>query len=360
MLFSVKYVNTNIEEFQNVLIYFFKQLETNSHTTFSDSLFPTTCITKLYKNGNPANGYKKFVDSFKDIFAIYNSKDITAECKQKLIDDFFLCNEIDEICNDVSKNPIHYDDMDADEKKIANYFISFYDLSFDSFVDKQQHFDDFSSVNGKICPVCGLGTIYQYDHFIPKGSKYPIYPFSSVNPKNLIPICQGCNGPKSSKLIIYQDNDRTHARLLAFSPYSGFETWQNLDFKLTNILKPGVNFSGKWRVTFSPKTNGLTPDQISKIHRWRDFYNIEERFSKEIEKCLKIWILELKNKGKTFNEMIIETEPNNINIRRIDSILLQNLLYRFIVSNDSLLSQFDFTENISEDPLNLLLEQERN
>lgn len=360
MLFSVKYINTNIEDFHNVLIYFFRQLETNNHTIFSDNLFPPECREKLYKYGNPANGYKKFIDSFKNIFDIYSSTTITAENKQKIVDDFFSCNEIDEICNDISKSPLHYDDMDVEEKKVANFFNSFYDSFFDSFVDKQQHFDDFIFENGKICSICGMNTIYQYDHFIPKGTQFPIYPFSSVNPKNLIPVCQGCNGPKSSKLIIYENSDKTNTRLLTFSPYYAFETWQNLDFEITNIVKPEVNSSGKWSIKLTPKDNGLTTEQIAKINRWKDFYKIEERFSKEIENGMKIWIGEFQFKGKTFTEMITETEPNFYNIRRINSILLQNLLFQFIVANNEIMELFSLEENTSEDPNNLLMEQEGN
>lgn len=250
--------------------------------------------------------------------------------------------------------------MDVEVKKVANYFNSFYDKFFDDLVERQKHLEAFQSENGNVCPICGLHTSYQYDHFFPKGTDFPIYPFSSVNPKNLIRICQACNGPKSSRLIIYLNSDRNLDRLLAFSPYSGFNTWENLDFELTNISKPEVNNAGKWNVSLTPKNNGISAENILKIKGWKEFFRIEERFSKEIELRLKNWILNFQIIGKTFEEMIVDTKPTIHNIKYSNGILLQNLLFKFIAANNDILDQFIVSESTAEDPINLLLDQEQN
>ncbi|VFS07142.1 Uncharacterised protein [Citrobacter koseri] len=44
-----------------------------------------------------------------------------------------------------------------------------------------------------ICPLCGQGTVYQLDHYLPI-SCFPIY---GVSPINLIPACADCNKRKS-------------------------------------------------------------------------------------------------------------------------------------------------------------------
>lgn len=47
------------------------------------------------------------------------------------------------------------------------------------------------------CPLCEVNNVQTMDHFIPQ-TKYPLY---SINPKNLIPSCQTCNGSKSETVL---------------------------------------------------------------------------------------------------------------------------------------------------------------
>jgi hypothetical protein len=89
---------------------------------------------------------------------------------------------------------------------IRSLFIDLYDqvLDGDGFRELysttlRSHFDDFSKLNSEItlCPVCGIGELKkhtdrsrdQYDHYLPKAR----YPLSSVNFKNLVPVCKECN-----------------------------------------------------------------------------------------------------------------------------------------------------------------------
>ncbi|MBD3672002.1 MAG: hypothetical protein HUJ26_00625 [Planctomycetaceae bacterium] len=44
----------------------------------------------------------------------------------------------------------------------------------------------------RICPFCGIGTANTLDHYLPK-SEYPVY---AVNPSNLVPCCEWCQGEK--------------------------------------------------------------------------------------------------------------------------------------------------------------------
>ena len=53
-----------------------------------------------------------------------------------------------------------------------------------------------SSKNG-ICPLCGIYDVDTLDHYLPK-ARYPLF---SVNPKNLVPACQHCNGAKSDDIL---------------------------------------------------------------------------------------------------------------------------------------------------------------
>ncbi|RLD89272.1 MAG: hypothetical protein DRJ09_06835 [Bacteroidetes bacterium] len=85
-----------------------------------------------------------------------------------------------------------------------------------------KHYKEFMKSNTEgICPFCGIHTIKEnnhkyrevYDHYIPKA----IYPFVSLNFKNLAPMCQECNSTyKGTKVPIEDDNKK---RKLAFYPY---------------------------------------------------------------------------------------------------------------------------------------------
>ena len=42
------------------------------------------------------------------------------------------------------------------------------------------------------CPICGVGPANTIDHVVPEGD----YPEYCIHPRNLIPLCSDCNGPK--------------------------------------------------------------------------------------------------------------------------------------------------------------------
>ena len=47
-----------------------------------------------------------------------------------------------------------------------------------------------------VCPICGIGPANTIDHFVPEGD----YPEYCIHPRNLIPLCNDCNGPKRALL----------------------------------------------------------------------------------------------------------------------------------------------------------------
>lgn len=51
-----------------------------------------------------------------------------------------------------------------------------------------------SSAKHGICPLCGLRTVGQVDHYLPE-SEYPAY---AVLPYNLVPVCSDCNKSKTA------------------------------------------------------------------------------------------------------------------------------------------------------------------
>jgi len=118
--------------------------------------------------------------------------------------------------------------------QLANFFKGLYSqslLDVAALRAKIGHIDDhyqaFMTTNkaGK-CPFCGINDLLgeyhskreAYDHYLPKA----LYPFNSINFKNLIPTCHHCNSSyKTSKNPAYTPKDptRTVQRRAVFYPF---------------------------------------------------------------------------------------------------------------------------------------------
>lgn len=128
------------------------------------------------------------------------------------------------------------------------------------------------------CPFCGitdmLGIYHSkreaYDHYLPKG----IYPFNSINFRNLVPACHYCNSSyKSSKDLAFTPKDPAGQirRRKAFYPYSTskHKIEISINFKKLDIDCP---ISSDVQLTFGP--NALSEE----IDTWKEVYSIEERY----------------------------------------------------------------------------------
>src|SRR5258706_3056073 len=115
-------------------------------------------------------------------------------------------NNIEAICKGNSTPQKIDNTATGFDELIRQFFIDLYDQVLNGKPFNEQyhtsltdHFNAFSKLNADItlCPICGIGELKkhtddirdQYDHYLPKA----LYPFSSVNFKNLVPICRDCN-----------------------------------------------------------------------------------------------------------------------------------------------------------------------
>lgn len=162
--------------------------------------------------------------------------------------------------------------------------------------DIEDHYKAFMAVNkiGK-CPFCGIADMHSiyhskreaYDHYLPKG----LYPFNSINFRNLVPACHHCNSSyKTSKNPTFTPKDpagTTHRRK-AFYPYT--KSVHNI-VVLIDIRKPDVDHlePDDILLTFGP------PTISEEIETWKDVYGIEERYK---AKCCSIdakdWLEEIR------------------------------------------------------------------
>jgi hypothetical protein len=161
--------------------------------------------------------------------------------------------------------------------------------------DIDDHYRNFMQINttGK-CPFCGIGDIEgvynnkreAYDHYLPKG----LYPFNSINFRNLAPACHKCNSTyKHSK-----DPVSTAAgRRKAFYPYakSSFNIEIKIDLKKSDFDKITPD---DIEIEFGPATFN------EEIETWKDVYGIEERYK---AKCCgdndgKYWLAQILDEWK--------------------------------------------------------------
>ncbi len=204
-------------------------------------------------------------------------------------------NSIEDVCLNSHKVQIaRYTDINIAYKelsiKLASFFGSIYSKSLldlaalrDKIGNIDYHYKTFVRTNsaGK-CPFCGvndlLGEYHErreaYDHYLPK----VIYPFNSINFKNLVPACHHCNSSyKTSKDPAYTPKDPARAvqRRAVFYPYTAIHYIIELQVALqhsdiANLTPADIDLQ------FAP------PMLSEKIDTWKDVYGIEERYKAKL------------------------------------------------------------------------------
>lgn len=192
-------------------------------------------------------------------------------------------NDIEKVCaNDPAVQIARYADIKAIYpdlcKQLASFFKDLWPLpNVAALRDKigqiDEHYQAFIQVNatGK-CPFCGIGDIKgvhhtkreAYDHYLPKA----LYPFNSINFRNLAPACHECN---STYKLSKDPVNTASGRRKAFYPYAN----RGPKIDITVALK-------------KTDVDHLMPDDIEiewgptvlgeEIETWKDVYGIEERY----------------------------------------------------------------------------------
>ncbi len=265
--------------------------------------------------------FYKDVKQIYDLFALLPPQDI-----DKFREWYRNNNDIENVCEDIlAVQPMRYVDFPvahcALRDRLASFFKDLYSKSLlglaalkEKIGDIDDHYDAFVTINneGK-CPFCGIGdlfTVYHnkreaYDHYLPKA----LYPFNSINFKNLVPACYHCNSSyKTSKDPAYIPKDPANGvahRRRTFYPYrTNAEKLQilvNVAHSDYSALTPGdISFE------FGPK------DMAEELATWCDVYGIEERYRAKLlaKNDGKYWLTqaldEWPSKGKGVAELLGE------------------------------------------------------
>lgn len=217
-------------------------------------------------------------------------------------------NDLEKLCaNDPTVPLARYADIAVTYKDIngqlAVFFKGLYSQSLLDLAalrakigDIDDHYQAFVTTNnaGK-CPFCGINDLLgeyhwkreAYDHYLPKS----LYPFNSINFKNLVPSCHHCNSSyKTSKDPAFtpKDPNGTTQRRAVFYPYTSTSYAIELQVTLrhsdiANLTPVDVNLQ------FGPAALD------EKINTWKDVYGIEERYKAKFcaENDGKYWLTQV-------------------------------------------------------------------
>jgi hypothetical protein len=152
------------------------------------------------------------------------------------------------------------------------------------------------------CPFCGIGDIKgehhskreAYDHYLPKA----LYPFNSINFRNLAPACHECNS------IYKLSKDPAHnlaGRRKAFYPFAAAAQTIDIQVALRHSdienLKPA-----DVQMQFGPAA------VTEEIETWKDVYGIEERYKAKlcVENDGKYWLAQVIEECQAYDKQPAE------------------------------------------------------
>ncbi len=198
-------------------------------------------------------------------------------------------NDLEKVCaNDPAAHLVRYADIAVAHKdlgkQLAGFFKGLYSQSLlglaalrDKIGDIDDHYQAFVSTNkaGK-CPFCGIGDLKgthhskreAYDHYLPKA----LYPFNSINFRNLAPACHECNSTyKLSKDPVHN----AAGRRKAFNPYAAAVHTVQIQVTLEHADMDKL-MPADITLQFGPAA------LVEELDTWKDVYGIEERYKAKL------------------------------------------------------------------------------
>ncbi len=253
---------------------------------------------------------------YKDVKAIY---ELFAPLSPQEIDQFKQWyqsnNDLEQVCaNDPALHIIRYTDIPVAHKdlgeQLALFFQGLYSQSLLALAalrakigDIGDHYKTFVSTNKEEkCPFCGIGNIKgthhskreAYDHYLPKA----LYPFNTINFRNLAPACHECN----STYKLTKDPAHSPAgRRKAFNPYAatGHTVQIQVALQHSDIDKL---MPADITLQFGPAA------LVEEIETWKDVYGIEERYKAKL--CGvndgKYWLTQVLDECQAYDKQPVE------------------------------------------------------
>jgi hypothetical protein len=294
MLFPYQYVHHQMEKMQEFIDFIFFEVwcKAPGSKPFSLDLFNGNAELKEvmeafhYSDAKGADFFNGHVERIYGLFA-----KLTPDQIDKFKQWYQANNDIEKVCaNDSTIQIVRYTDIKAAyldlSQQLASFFKGLYSQDLLNLVALKKkigqiddHYHEFMAVNkaGK-CPFCGISDIFgiyhskreAYDHYLPKG----LYPFNSINFRNLVPACHHCNSSyKLSQDPAFTPKDPVGktSRRKAFYPYTSPRHKIEITIDLNT---PDVEhlIPSDVQLTFEPSAIS------EELDAWKDVYGIEERY----------------------------------------------------------------------------------
>lgn len=283
MIKTYKYIKTPHGKLHEFVMAFFNRIE------FETGVFDNSFYDKEFYDELVSHHIKILGKRFKDIYAI--TKTWSQANRTKMCLEIRNSNQIKNVCDGTIK-PLKSSAISAPLVPLLHdLFISLYEdvikgkyfiAKYGSLKDQYHTIRKDKANDFEFCPACGIVEMKnsedkkkdQHDHYFPKD----VYPFSSVNFENLVPVCIDCNSieVKSNKDVLKYSG-------LVFYPFD--EKHKGIDIEVS-IKKNSFNDLSKiqWHILYSNKDakNG-------ELQAWKDIYNIEDRHQTHVIGNINSW-----------------------------------------------------------------------
>lgn len=298
MLFPYIYVPHQMEKMQSFINFIFYQVwcRANKAGVYDLSLFdanpPLKELMTIFAFGHTKEGdkFSTQIQAIYQSFAGLSRLDV-AQFKRWYQGN----NDVQKVCdNDPSTHLARYADIAINHQNLAEQLSAFFKGLYSPTLlnlaalrakigDIDDHYQSFMQTNkAHKCPFCGINDLLgenhnkreAYDHYLPKA----IYPFNSINFKNLVPACHHCNSSyKTSKDPAYTPKDpaRLVHRRAVFYPYSTAPHVIDITVELTKADVANLT-PADFNLHFGPEAVN------EQIETWKDIYGIEERYKAKL------------------------------------------------------------------------------
>nr|WP_306804238.1 hypothetical protein [Providencia sp. PROV145] len=311
MLFTYTYVPHQMERMQRFINFIFYQVWCRArkldayNLTLFDANPPLKEIMTSFAYDHTAAG-DRFSSQVQSIFQSFAqlSREQTAQFKRWYQGN----NNLEKVCANTPNTQLaRYADIEVNHEELSEqlgaFFKGLYSQSLLDLAalrakigDIDDHYKNFIKINsvGK-CPFCGISDLLSeyhtkreaYDHYLPKA----LYPFNSINFRNLVPACHYCNSSyKTSKNPAYTPKDPkgTVRRRAIFYPYK----------PVIHAIELQVTLQTSDIENLTPHDIDLQfgPDAVAEeIDTWKDIYGIEERYKAKLcgENDGKYWLTQV-------------------------------------------------------------------